>query len=63
MARTDRPPCGFCLRIRFALGRFEAIIDGRTEILETASGIIVASDPVHGVKALEAGRLGDGFQK
>ncbi|BCH14135.1 MULTISPECIES: cupin domain-containing protein [unclassified Mesorhizobium] len=44
-----------------AEGRFEVTIDGRTEILETGSSFIVPSNLVHGVKALEAGRLVDSF--
>ncbi|CDX23170.1 Pectin degradation protein KdgF [Mesorhizobium plurifarium] len=44
-----------------AEGRFEVTIDGRSEILETGSSFIVPSNLVHGVKALEAGRLVDSF--
>jgi quercetin dioxygenase-like cupin family protein len=44
-----------------AEGRFEVTIDGRTEILEAGSSFIVPSNLVHGVKALEAGRLVDSF--
>ncbi|MBZ9981591.1 MULTISPECIES: cupin domain-containing protein [unclassified Mesorhizobium] len=44
-----------------AEGRFEVTIDGRTEILETGGSFIVPSGLVHGVKALEAGRLVDSF--
>jgi quercetin dioxygenase-like cupin family protein len=44
-----------------AEGRFEVTIDGRTEILEAGSSFIVPSGLVHGVKALEAGRLVDSF--
>ena len=44
-----------------AEGRFEVTVDGRTEILEIGSSFIVPSGLVHGVKALEAGRLVDSF--
>ncbi|TPI33767.1 cupin domain-containing protein [Mesorhizobium sp. B3-1-9] len=44
-----------------AEGRFEVTIDGRSEILETGGSFIVPSNLVHGVKALEAGRLVDSF--
>jgi quercetin dioxygenase-like cupin family protein len=44
-----------------AEGRFEVTIDGKTEILETGSSLIVPSNLIHGVKALEAGRLVDSF--
>ncbi|MEI9408471.1 cupin domain-containing protein [Mesorhizobium salmacidum] len=44
-----------------AEGRFEVTIDGRTEILETGGSFIVPSGLVHGVRALEAGRLVDSF--
>lgn len=44
-----------------AEGRFEVTIDGRSEILDTGSSFIVPSNLVHGVKALEAGRLVDSF--
>lgn len=44
-----------------AEGRFEVTIDGRTEIIETGGSFIVPSGLVHGVKALEAGRLVDSF--
>ncbi|TPM28787.1 cupin domain-containing protein [Mesorhizobium sp. B2-3-4] len=44
-----------------AEGRFEVTVDGRTEILETGASFIVPSGLVHGVKALEAGRLVDSF--
>jgi unsaturated pyranuronate lyase len=40
-----------------AEGRFEVTVDGRSEILETGSSFIVPSNLLHGVKALEAGRL------
>jgi quercetin dioxygenase-like cupin family protein len=44
-----------------AEGRFEVTIDGRTETLGPGSTFIVPSNLVHGVKALEAGRLIDSF--
>ncbi|MBZ9797194.1 cupin domain-containing protein [Mesorhizobium sp. ES1-4] len=44
-----------------AEGRFEVTIGGRTDILETGGSFIVPSGLVHGVKALEAGRLVDSF--
>ena len=44
-----------------AEGCFEVTIDGRSEILETGSSFIMPSNLVHGVKALEAGRLVDSF--
>ncbi|EHK56680.1 cupin domain-containing protein [Allomesorhizobium alhagi] len=44
-----------------AEGRFEVTIDGRTETLAAGSSFIVPSNLVHGVKALEAGRLVDTF--
>ena len=44
-----------------AEGRFEVTVDGRTEILGTGGSVIVPSGLVHGVKALEAGRLVDSF--
>jgi quercetin dioxygenase-like cupin family protein len=44
-----------------AEGRFEVTIDGRTETLSAGSSFIVPSNLVHGVKALEAGRLVDTF--
>jgi quercetin dioxygenase-like cupin family protein len=44
-----------------AEGRFEVTIDGKTEVLEQGSSYIVPSNLVHGVKALEAGRLVDTF--
>ena len=44
-----------------AAGRFEVTIDGHTETLEAGSSFIVPSNLVHGVKALEAGRLVDTF--
>ncbi|PBC05912.1 cupin domain-containing protein [Mesorhizobium sp. WSM3860] len=44
-----------------AEGRFEVTIAGRSEILAAGSSFIVPSNLVHGVKALEAGRLVDSF--
>ncbi|RUW57873.1 cupin domain-containing protein [Mesorhizobium sp. M7A.F.Ca.US.008.03.1.1] len=44
-----------------AEGRFEVTIDGRSEILAAGGSFIVPSGLVHGVKALEAGRLVDSF--
>ena len=44
-----------------AEGTFEVTIDGRTETLGPGSSFIVPSNLVHGVKALEAGRLIDSF--
>src|SRR5438067_9307765 len=44
-----------------AEGRFEVTIDGQTEILAAGGSFIVPSGLVHGVKALEAGRLVDSF--
>ena len=44
-----------------AEGRFEVTIDGKTDIVEKGGAYIVPSGLVHGVKALEAGRLVDTF--
>lgn len=44
-----------------AEGRFEVTIDGETAIVEEGGAFIVPSSLVHGVKALEAGRLVDTF--
>jgi len=44
-----------------AEGRFEVTIDGRTETLSAGDSFIVPSNKVHGVKALQAGRLIDSF--
>ncbi|GLS34146.1 Cupin domain protein [Mesorhizobium albiziae] len=44
-----------------AEGRFEVVIDGKVETLSAGDGFIVPSNLVHGVKALEAGRLVDTF--
>ncbi|MBD9454333.1 cupin domain-containing protein [Rhizobium sp. RHZ02] len=44
-----------------AQGSFEVTIDGRTETLHQGGSFIVPPDLVHGVKALEKGRLIDTF--
>ncbi|MDG4898896.1 MAG: cupin domain-containing protein [Mesorhizobium sp.] len=44
-----------------AEGRFEVTIDDKSEILAAGSSFIVPSNLVHGVRALEAGRLVDSF--
>lgn len=44
-----------------AEGSFEVTIDGRTEVLSKGQSFIVASNLVHGVKALEPGLLVDTF--
>jgi len=44
-----------------AEGVFEVTIDGVTETVPTGGAFIVPSGLVHGVKALEAGRLIDTF--
>jgi quercetin dioxygenase-like cupin family protein len=44
-----------------AEGRFEVTIDGQVQTLAAGDGFIVPSNLVHGVKALEAGRLVDTF--
>jgi quercetin dioxygenase-like cupin family protein len=44
-----------------AEGRFEVTIDGTSEIIATGGSFIVPSGLVHGVRALEAGRLIDAF--
>ena len=44
-----------------AEGRFEVTIDGKVETLSAGDGFIVPSNLVHGVRALEAGRLVDTF--
>ncbi len=44
-----------------AEGRFAVTIDGKTEILVEGGSFIVPSNLVHGVKALENGRLIDTF--
>ncbi|MCO5084018.1 MAG: cupin domain-containing protein [Rhizobiaceae bacterium] len=42
-------------------GVFEVTIDGRTQTVAAGGAYIVPSNLVHGVKALEAGRLIDAF--
>lgn len=44
-----------------AEGSFEVTIGDRTETLSAGDSFIVPSNVVHGVKALEAGRLIDSF--
>ena len=44
-----------------AEGVFEVIIAGKTETIAAGGGYIVPSGKVHGVRALEAGRLIDTF--
>jgi quercetin dioxygenase-like cupin family protein len=44
-----------------AEGAFEVTIDGKTETIAAGGGYIVPSNLVHGVRALEAGRLIDSF--
>lgn len=44
-----------------AEGRFEVTIDGVTKTIGQGGSFIVPSGLVHGVKALEAGRLIDSF--
>jgi quercetin dioxygenase-like cupin family protein len=44
-----------------AEGRFEVTVDGRVDVLSAGDSFIVPSNKVHGVKALEAGRLIDSF--
>lgn len=44
-----------------AEGRFEVTIGDAVTTLETGDSFIVPSNVVHGVKALEAGRLVDSF--
>ncbi len=44
-----------------AEGRFEVTVGGLTRTLEAGSSFIVPSNAVHGVRALEAGRLIDTF--
>ena len=44
-----------------AQGSFEVTIDGRTEVLQQGGSFIVPPNLVHGVKALEKGRLIDTF--
>jgi quercetin dioxygenase-like cupin family protein len=44
-----------------AEGRFEVTIGDERAVLETGGSFIVPPDTMHGVKALEAGRLIDSF--
>lgn len=44
-----------------AAGRFEVTIDGVTEMLSAGDSFIVPSGLVHGVRAVEPGRLIDSF--
>jgi quercetin dioxygenase-like cupin family protein len=44
-----------------AEGRFEVTIDGHTDTVGPGGSFIVPSGLVHGVRALEAGRLIDSF--
>jgi len=44
-----------------AEGTFEVTIDGRSQTISKGGAFIVPSNLVHGVKALEAGRLVDSF--
>ena len=44
-----------------AEGRFDVTIDGRSEVIGEGGSFIVPSGLVHGVRALEAGRLIDSF--
>jgi quercetin dioxygenase-like cupin family protein len=44
-----------------AEGSFEVTIDGRTEVLRQGGSFIVPANLVHGVRALEKGRLIDTF--
>lgn len=44
-----------------AEGRFEVTVGEQTTILSAGDSFIVPSDVVHGVRALEAGRLIDSF--
>jgi len=44
-----------------AEGRFAVTIDGTTETIGAGGSFIVPSGLIHGVKALEAGRLIDSF--
>ena len=44
-----------------AEGLFEVTIDGRVQVVSKGGAFIVPSNLVHGVKALEAGRLVDSF--
>jgi len=44
-----------------AEGKFEVTVDGHSKILSAGDSFIAPSNVVHGVKALEAGRLIDSF--
>ncbi|CAD7038869.1 cupin domain-containing protein [Pseudorhizobium endolithicum] len=44
-----------------AAGRFEVTVGDRVDVLEAGDAFIVPSNVVHGVKALEEGRLVDSF--
>jgi quercetin dioxygenase-like cupin family protein len=44
-----------------AEGSFEVTVDGKTSTIAAGGAFIVPSNLVHGVKALEAGRLVDTF--
>lgn len=44
-----------------AEGRFEVTVGGRTKVLSAGDSFIVPSNTIHGVKALEPGRLVDSF--
>lgn len=44
-----------------AEGKFEVTVGERTQVLSTGDSFIAPSGVVHGVKALEAGRLIDSF--
>ncbi len=44
-----------------AEGRFEVTVDGVTEVLTKGESFVVPSNAVHGVRALEPGRLIDSF--
>lgn len=44
-----------------AAGRFEVTVGGQTRVLNAGDSFIAPSNVVHGVKALEAGRLVDSF--
>ncbi|WP_234819634.1 MULTISPECIES: cupin domain-containing protein [Sinorhizobium] len=44
-----------------AAGSFEVTVGGRTQVLSAGDSFIVPSGVVHGVKALEEGRLVDSF--
>ena len=42
-------------------GKFEVMVAGETAVLSAGDSFIVPSNAVHGVKALQAGRLVDSF--